>query len=175
MSFNSFWCITTTAFISTFYDLFYLCSFYQILQNPLNTTNCRKTHLPEEQVCVRAVPLLLLPSLQHHNRFWHNAIVSFQPWTQSSAVLGKKSSRHPQGVVTQPVDRSAGQTDSWMEDKVGRETRERLGLKMQTLSEKYICGSKARWNSYFCFENWMNTLSLSPPFFSYISKVYNSI
>lgn len=61
------------------YFICYLCSFFSNTSQALNITNCRKTHLPEEQVCVRAVPLLLLPSLQHHNRFWQNAIVGFQP------------------------------------------------------------------------------------------------
>lgn len=66
----------------------------------------KTTYLPEKEVCVRAVPLLLLSSLQQNHRLWYHSIFGFQPYAQALTVLGKKGSRHPQGVITQPEDRS---------------------------------------------------------------------
>lgn len=84
----------------------------------------RIRYLSEKEVRVRAVPPLLLPPLQQHQRPRHRSVSVCQAFAQPPAVLGEQSGRHPEGVLTQPVDgpeRTAG-TGGEMDYKVGKTT-----------------------------------------------------
>lgn len=63
-------------------------------------------YLSEKDICVRAVSLFLFSSLQHYHWLWQQSVFFLQSCAQSSAILCKQLSRHPEGVISQPVDRS---------------------------------------------------------------------
>ncbi|TNN62168.1 hypothetical protein EYF80_027548 [Liparis tanakae] len=88
----------------------------RVTERPLGTT-----YLSEEEVGVRAEPLLLLAALQQHHGLRRQAVFLLQPAAQSPAVLGEQSGGHPQGLVTQPVDGSERTGTQKMGRRTGRQ------------------------------------------------------
>lgn len=59
-----------------------------------------RTNLPEHNVCVGAVPLLLRPTLQQNNGTMRDILAPFKTLTQSLAIKGKQPHGHTQAVWT---------------------------------------------------------------------------
>lgn len=86
----------------------------------------RWAHLAEDDPCVSAVALCVLPALQQHERARLHGLVPAQTLTQALPVQGKERQWHLQGFVPQPERRPA-------------KTRTHTTTRASVSTAKYIC------------------------------------